>query len=262
MLSKFELEHDVSNYIQLQQALTQCTMAKNSCSLRHGYAPDTLVFGKGLKIPASITSGDTLPAHATADSEDLAGIKFRALLAMRETARRAFHAADNDMSLRRAALRRSRPHRGSYEAGEWVMIWKVHNLKGSWVGPARVIKQDDASTVFCNNAGSIIRAAPEHIRPVSAVEARLIPITMPKIPNVEEQSQTPSGNTSSTQEIPNVKYFHTPSPKQYNPVTMPESQINQPSSHSASEQPDQEPEEMPITPSNSPEMNPPSIIQN
>ena len=43
---------------------------------------------------------------------------------------------------------------------------------------------------------------------------------------------------------------------------MPESQINQPSSHSASEQPDQEPEEMPITPSNSPEMNPPSIIQN
>ena len=32
----------------------------------------------------------------------------------RETARRAFHSADNDMSLRRAALRRDRPHRGAY----------------------------------------------------------------------------------------------------------------------------------------------------
>ena len=72
MLSKFEVEHDVSSYPKLQQSLS--TMAKNSCSLRHGYAPDTLVFGKGLRIPASITSDDTLPAHAIADSEDSAGL--------------------------------------------------------------------------------------------------------------------------------------------------------------------------------------------
>ena len=160
MLSKFELEHDVSNYQQFQQALTQCTMAKNSCSLRHGYAPDTLVFGRGLKIPASITSDDSLPAHAIAESETNAGLRFRELLAMRETARRAFHAADNDMALRRAALRRDRPHRGAYESGEWVMVWKVTNFKGSWIGPARVIKQDNSSTVFCNNAGSVVKAAP------------------------------------------------------------------------------------------------------
>ena len=253
MLSKFELEHDVSSYPQLQQALTQCTMAKNSCSLRHGYAPDTLVFGKGLKIPASIISDDTLPAHAIADSEDSAGVKFRDLLAMRETARRAFHAADNDMALRRAALRRDRPHRGAYEAGEWVMVWKIHNFKGSWVGPARVIKQDDASTVFCNNAGSIIRAAPEHIRPVSAVEARLIPIEMPTIPHVENTSMFNPQNNGTSQELPSQRTV-----SNNNPITrvnnnIPENEEPVPTSQSASEQPDQEPEEMPSTPNTSEE---------
>ena len=30
MLSKYELEHEITNYSQLQQALAQCTMAKNT----------------------------------------------------------------------------------------------------------------------------------------------------------------------------------------------------------------------------------------
>eukprot|EP00435_Cladocopium_sp_Y103_P029607 s2915_g7.t1 len=82
-----------------------------------------------LKVPASITSDDSLPAYAIADSENNAGLRFRELLAMRENARHAFHSADNDMALRRAALRRDRPHRGAYEEGEWVMVWKVQKTK-------------------------------------------------------------------------------------------------------------------------------------
>ena len=82
------------------------------------------------------------------------------MLAKRETARKAFHAADNDMALRRAALRRDRPHRGAYSPGEWVMVWKNTINKGSWIGPAEVIIQDGNNTVFCNNMGSIVRAAP------------------------------------------------------------------------------------------------------
>eukprot|EP00435_Cladocopium_sp_Y103_P075582 s29_g60.t1 len=249
MLSKYELEHDVSSYHKLQQALTQCIMAKNSCSLKHGYSPDTLVFGKGLRIPASITSDDSLPAHAIAESEDQAGLKFKELLAMREAARRAFHAADNDMALRRAALRRDRPHRGSYSEGEWVMVWKIHNFKGSWKGPARVIKQDSDTTVFCNNAGSLIKAAPEHIRPVSAVEARLIPLTMPSIPQIDDRRPLPNNhphnpNTVSP-EIPESRSLPNA------PITIPEDNHNPPSN--ASEQPD--PEGMPSTPH-------PSIMNN
>ena len=56
------------------------------------------------------------------------------------------------------------------------MVWRVVANQGSWTGPAKVIQQDGSNAVFCNNMGSILKAATEHIRPVSAVEARLIPL--------------------------------------------------------------------------------------
>jgi len=240
MLSKYELEHDVTNYQQVQQALTHCTMAKNACSLRHGYSPETLVFGRGLRMPGSLTSDDSLPSHAIAASENPQGIRFRELLAQRETARKAFYSADNDMSLRRAALRRDRPHRGAYEPGEWVMIWKVHLKQGSWIGPARVIIQEGPTTVFCNNSGTLIRAAPEHVRPVSSVEAQLIPIedqlqTMPQRANNEIQSRSISTTRDVTM------------PSGTNNEIIPNNSTSEnhqrSDSHSSTEQPDQEPDD-------------------
>ena len=244
MLSKYELEHDVTNYQLLQQALTQCTMAKNACSLKQGYSPETLVFGRGLRVPGSIVGDDTLPAHARADSENQSGIRFRDMLAKRETARKAFHAADNDMALRRATLRRDRPHRGAYSPGEWVMVWKNNINKGSWIGPAKVIIQDGNNTVFCNNMGSIVRAAPEHIRPVSAVEARLIPLES-RIQAMGTQSGTRS---EACQNVPRED-VSLPNPNTNNSNQSPENQHvpetsnnQRPSSQVSSEQPDQEPD--------------------
>ena len=245
MLNKYELEHDVTDYFQFQQALTHCTMAKNACSLRHGYSPETLVFGRGLRVPGSIVGDDTLPAHAIATNDDSQGIRFRKVLAMRETARRAFHAADNDMAIRRAALRRDRPHRGAYEPGEWVMVWKFHLGKGSWIGPAKVIIQDGPTSVFCNNAGSVLRAAPEHVRPVSAVEARLIPMTENPI-SLLRTSQVPPhaqiSNNPSNQiptESPTNEIARHPTTTE---VFVPSENARSTSSR-ASEQPDQEPDE-------------------
>ena len=272
MLSKYELEHDVSNYQQLQQALMHCTMAKNACSLRHGYSPETLVFGKVLRLPGSLVSDDALPSHVIAATENQQGIKFKELLAKRETARRAFHAADNDMSLRRAALRRDRPSRGAYEPGEWVMIWKVHLNQGSWIGPAKVIIQEGASTVFCNNSGSLIRAAPEHVRPVSAVEAQLIPFEEQVKAHVNPSAPSPrtnSNNVNTTSIIP------TDNTSNATPTVIPNENPPRPNSPSSSDQPDQEPEnpenaintpsiapaptDIPDNPSNNPELEPHEI---
>ena len=183
MLAKYELEHDVTTYQQLQQALTHCT-AKNACSLKDIHQRHWSLAVASAWIHCR---GYTLPAHAKADSEDQPGIRFRDMLAKRETARKAFHAAANDMALRRTALRRDRPHRGAYSSGEWVMVWKNRINKESWIGPVKVIIQDGNNTVFCNNMGSIAHAAPEHIRPVSAVEARLIPLRVPD-PNHQDIS--------------------------------------------------------------------------
>ena len=182
MLSKYELDHPINSYYDLQIALAMCTAAKNACSLRHGFSPEILVFGKGLRVPASLSSDDDLPAHSVACSDHAHGIRFRQQLAMRETARKAFHEADNQMSLRRAMLRRSRPTRGEYIPGEWVMVWRLKENKRCWVGPAKIIQQDGPHQVFCLFQGTMIRAAPEHVRAVSAAEAQLIPEN-PEQPN-------------------------------------------------------------------------------
>ena len=269
MLNKFETEHEINTYQQLQQALTQCTMAKNSCGLRRGFSPDMLVFGRGLRTPGSITGDDNLPAHIRADEESGHGIKFREILAMRESARRAFHAADNSMALRRAALRRTRPHRGSYEAGEWVMVWKTGINQNTWIGPAKVVQQDANLTVFCNHLGNLIRAAPEHVRPVSAVEARIIPMENTISPAVEPQPQTDTRNVPQNLNIPESEVRPRQIPARNEPEipnnnlspdnpnrstedNLPPDNPHRPNSES-SEQPDQEPE-LPVSiPNNSDE---------
>eukprot|EP00435_Cladocopium_sp_Y103_P069198 s167_g32.t2 len=242
MLSKYEAEHEITSYGQLQIALSMCTMAKNSCSLRQGFSPEMLVFGKGLRVPASNTSDESLPSHVTATEGSGLGLKFRNQLAMRETARRAFFSADNDMAIRRAALRRSRPDRGQYQPGEWVMIWRASEVSQRWIGPAKVIQQDSNKVVFCQHLGNLVRAAPEHVRPVSAVEAQLISDTNMPIPLSQITSQ------SST----NVNNPDLPMPPTSNPT------VNQTMSHGrnpsqfSQDQPDIEPE---IPPSNASDNN-------
>lgn len=127
MLSKFEAEHPVSNYRELKSALWWCVQSKNACSLKRGYAPEVLVLGKHTRLPGATISDNLIPAHLLHDSDTGHGIRFKQQMAMRETARRAFHSADNDAALRRAALRRSRPGLAHYSPGEWVMIWKQTN---------------------------------------------------------------------------------------------------------------------------------------
>lgn len=145
MLSKYELEYPINNYSDLQKALAQCTSAKNALSQRNGYSPGMLVFGKAIKVPGSISSDENLPSHLLADEETQQCIQFRQKLAVRKAARRAFHAADNCLALRRAMLRRTRPSRGSYEAGAWVMFWKQTTNQRGWFGPARVLLQGTTS---------------------------------------------------------------------------------------------------------------------
>ena len=121
MLSKYDLEHPITQYQELSQAIFWCTQAKNSSSLKRGYAPEVLVLGKHTRLPGAVCSDEMLPAHLLADSETAHGVAFRRQLAYREAARKAFVTADNDAALRRAMLRRSRPGGQNYAPGEWVM---------------------------------------------------------------------------------------------------------------------------------------------
>eukprot|EP00435_Cladocopium_sp_Y103_P028662 s3013_g7.t1 len=167
MLERVDFDHPINDYGSLQMALNQCTHAKNSLSIRHGYAPEVIVFGKHSRLPGSILSDDSIPAHEHAHSENqsLSSQEFRQLLSIRESARQAYHAADNNEVLRRAMLHRSCPSRGRFTKGQWVMIWRENPLKQlRWQGPHKVIVQDDTHTVWCTSNGTLYRSAPENTR--------------------------------------------------------------------------------------------------
>ena len=73
MLSKYDLEHPITQYQELSQAIFWCTQAKNSSSLKRGYAPEVLVLGKHTRLPGAVCSDEMLPAHLLADSETAHG---------------------------------------------------------------------------------------------------------------------------------------------------------------------------------------------
>ena len=256
MLSKFELEHELNSYKDVQQALWFCIQAKNACGLRKGYAPEVLVLGKQTRLPGLVVDGFNLPAHLLADSETALGIRFKRQLAYRETARRAYHSADNDSALRRSVLRRSNPHRGSYIPGEWVMVWKQGHgaLPGNWLGPMKVIVQENQKTIWVTMLSKLYRCAPEHIRPVTAAEAQTIVLSRDDASTSEiarhlgqirgqgtvqaidltspEESITPPENEPSPQDIGEEDNSETPHP---------ENEQNSHSNTSEVAQPDQEP---------------------
>ena len=70
MLTKIDMEHAIDDYPQLQTASNQCTHAKNSMSIRHGYAPEVIVFGKHSRLAGSILSDESRPSHELALRED------------------------------------------------------------------------------------------------------------------------------------------------------------------------------------------------
>ena len=175
MLNKYQEDIAINSYQDLQQALWHCVHAKNACSLRRGFAPEVLVLGKHTRLPGSLSGDSQVTSHLLAESESQQGIQFRENLARREAARKAFWEADNHAAVRRALLRRTRPNRGTYQAGEWVMMWKkIDPSKGNWIGPARTITQEGTHTVWCTMSGRLYRCSPEQIRPVSAFEARQV----------------------------------------------------------------------------------------
>ncbi len=122
MLNKYQEEHHILHYSDLQIALAVCVAAKNASAVKRGFTPEMLVLGKETRLPGSICGDDSISSHALAESDLAQGAQFRLQLARREAAYRAFWEADNSAVIRRALLRRSRPYRGQYSPGEWIMI--------------------------------------------------------------------------------------------------------------------------------------------
>ena len=171
ILNKMDHEEGITSYHQLSVALAQATMTKNQWSRYRGYPPEMLVFGKGSKLGGSVVNDEETASHHAALHQTPDGVRFREELATRERARRAFVSIDNDQVLRTALTSRSRPNRGHYSPGTWIMLWKRKGeAEGQWEGPMQVIIQEENKVVWVTKGTKLYRAAPEHVRPLSAVE--------------------------------------------------------------------------------------------
>ena len=253
MLSKIDLEIPIASYAQLQMALNQCCQAKNSMMVKHGYSPEVMVFGKQSRLPGSVLSDESLPAHTAAlqENSEVTTEEFRTQLKLREVARRAFHVADNSDSLRRAMLRRSCPSRGQYSKGQWVMIWRTTGpQRHSWIGPQRVIIQDENHTIWTTQSGKLYRSAPENVRLSLPEEGEPGGPDLPEdLTQIQQQINRISHNSEAMPPIPEHDALEFPinnnPPNESQEIgTIPEQEVDRRNS-SASEsiqQPDQEPE--------------------
>jgi 7-cyano-7-deazaguanine synthase in queuosine biosynthesis len=70
MLTKNDHEYPINDYQSIQLALSQSTHAKNCLSIRHGYAPEIIIFGKHSRIPGSVLRDESIPSHELATRED------------------------------------------------------------------------------------------------------------------------------------------------------------------------------------------------
>ena len=175
MLNKLQVNHPITCREELEQALCQCTAAKNSLSRCRGYSPEILVLGKSRHQPASVSNDDFGPSDYLQEELETSSeiTQFQKNLSLRENARVAFVKSDHDLKLRRAFLQRTRPARNSFEIGQWVMYWRdgKGNLPGSWHGPARVLMREDPNVVWLSHLSRLYRCAPEHLRSLSSREA-------------------------------------------------------------------------------------------
>ena len=174
-LERLDISHPIINDVSFDKALLQSILAKNALVRHEGYSPEQIVFGKALRVPGSLLSDDDLTSHALAEGADLEAERHRQRLDLRCLARKAFLEADNSQTIRRAALRRSTPLRGPFNPGMWVLYWTKKSspnrlAAGRWHGPAKVICAEGKSIVWVAHGTTIIRSAPENLRPASLRE--------------------------------------------------------------------------------------------
>ena len=210
ILKRMDIEEAITTYEQLETAIAFATHTKNQWSRYRGFPPEMLVFGKQRLNAASTTSDLSLASHSLADAMTPDGLRFREELAVRERARKAFAQVDNCQVMRRAILQRTRPKREEYPKGTWVMIWKKRGESiGNWVGPMQIVIQENHQIVWVSMGSKLFRVAPEHIRPLSAIEEAENKHSNPEnhqrdlIQGVTQFQDLTSSSHASASEIPN-----------------------------------------------------------
>ncbi len=155
--------------------LSMITAARNQLINATGFSPAQWVLGISPRVPASLLHGGSNPA---VNSEATENLNFGKRLAIQAAARAAMVEVDSSDRLRRALLRKSRPDRAPFEAGEQVYFYRRRApgkktkglMSARWVGPGIVLGQEGRSAVWISHRSTVVKIAPEMVRRASAEE--------------------------------------------------------------------------------------------
>ena len=242
MLSRYDQEKVIENIQEFDSVLLSCFQAKNALTRSQGFSPEQIVLGKSTRLPASLTSDESAAAHSLADGSDLASERFRRSLEVRSRARKVFLLADNDSAIRRALLRKSQPHPGSYAIGQSVMYWRKRNTTGRrdvgrWHGPARVVCTEGTSTIWVAHGDRLLRCAPESVRSASLREWQNSSGTLDQ--QVQDLQTKMSDHLGQPAMVDAQPFQHPDEENEYSPGSLVGSP-NGPMSHQTSMQPESE----------------------
>ena len=136
--------------------------AKNSLTRANGYSPLQHVFGSAPRLPEDLLEGP----HARAVSDEaIIDDKHAREVALRTSARAAYHHVQTDERVRRALAGRARVQARRPAVGEQVFYFrKTKNAKrGMWMGPGTVIGEE-GSNLWISKSGRCVLCAEEHVR--------------------------------------------------------------------------------------------------
>ena len=170
------------NKNEVNELVDKVTQSKNSMTRKHGYSPYQHVFGCDLRIPQGLLD-DVGNTHY--QSGILHGVEeFQRAQEIRQAARRALVALDDQDKVRRAIEHQSRPPRGPFEVGDFVFYWRPdrEHKRGIWRGPARVIGFfESKSRVWVSHGNKVLRCSPEQLKKLTDEQEAAIKFTTPDL---------------------------------------------------------------------------------
>ena len=148
---------------EVQLAATSVCCAKNGLRRRCGHSPSAWIFGREARGVEQVLDPDS-GGRVTFDISDDA--RFQRQMAIRASARIAFHKSENDAKLRKSLLQRARATTRPFENGEQVHYWNLpkNRRQGRWEGPAIVVGRE-GNNYWVSRGGRCRLTAPEHLRP-------------------------------------------------------------------------------------------------
>ena len=156
---------------EMDEVLAQVVSAYNSMFDRHGFTPDQRVFGRSVRMPASLLADDRLNQELLMES---AGDAIQRTWDIRSAARQAWLKKDDTAAVQRAKRVQTRStdvHSYQLHPGQWVYVWRRSDSRHGWTGPGSLIAQVPGGTSWWINVrGRLWKASAEQIRPASDEE--------------------------------------------------------------------------------------------